>query len=531
MSHTGIAGDPRGNMDRFVSHYLLRLDAKGRVRSRPLSLGAGARWLRWPLLLSGARPAGGGRGRDALLTEIEQLIASFPPFSEEREQFHTRALRDQRDTEDRRRGPGDLDRRAEDHAGIMEAVAFVGLGHKFQIWEPGPLPRAARGGHREGARAEEAAGRPERRRERARSTGMMAGSDGGNRLSLADWPVTFPCSPPGARAPRRRATAASISTAPSAPAAIRARILDAAGCARDRHRPRPERDRARRRLVEQRRRPARRWCEDALLRRSTTSRGEAASRRSTASCSTSASPRCSSTRPSAASRSAATARSTCAWASEGPSAADVVNCRERSAISPTIIFLLGEERHSRAHRPRHRRRRARSSRSRPPARSPISSRAWCAHEPGEIHPATRTFQALRIFVNDELGELADGAGGGGAHSEARRAAGGGVVPFAGRPHREDVLRRARPRRRRLAPCCRRRRHAAADLQRADEKAGRRRRGRDRRQSARALGQAARRRAHRRAAARRRSRDLLPRLPALADVMTGALMLCACSTSS
>ena len=26
-------------------------------------------------------------------------------------------------------------------------------------------------------------------------------------------------------------------------------------------------------------------------------------------------------------------------------------------------------------------------------------------KPGEIHPATRTFQALRIFVNDELGEL------------------------------------------------------------------------------------------------------------------------------
>ena len=26
-------------------------------------------------------------------------------------------------------------------------------------------------------------------------------------------------------------------------------------------------------------------------------------------------------------------------------------------------------------------------------------------KPGEVHPATRTFQALRMFVNDELGEL------------------------------------------------------------------------------------------------------------------------------
>jgi 16S rRNA (cytosine1402-N4)-methyltransferase len=28
-------------------------------------------------------------------------------------------------------------------------------------------------------------------------------------------------------------------------------------------------------------------------------------------------------------------------------------------------------------------------------------------KPGQIHPATRTFQALRIFVNEELNELAD----------------------------------------------------------------------------------------------------------------------------
>ncbi len=30
-----------------------------------------------------------------------------------------------------------LSEQLKSHAGIAEAVSFVGLGHKFQIWEPG----------------------------------------------------------------------------------------------------------------------------------------------------------------------------------------------------------------------------------------------------------------------------------------------------------------------------------------------------------------------------------------------------------
>ena len=71
-----------------------------------------------------------------------------------------------------------------------------------------------------------------------------------------------------------------------------------------------------------------------------------------------------------------------------------------------IIYILGEERHSRG-----------------VARAIVNARAQGRIEttkaladivasvvhakPHEIHPATRTFQALRIFVNDELGELAE----------------------------------------------------------------------------------------------------------------------------
>ena len=91
---------------------------------------------------------------------------------------------------------------------------------------------------------------------------------------------------------------------------------------------------------------------------------------------------------------------------EGPSAADVVaHASERDLAA--IIATLGEERHARA--VARAIVRARQERPIPTTRALADLVGGVVHaRAGAIHPATRTFQALRIFVNDELAELAHG---------------------------------------------------------------------------------------------------------------------------
>lgn len=87
----------------------------------------------------------------------------------------------------------------------------------------------------------------------------------------------------------------------------------------------------------------------------------------------------------------------------GPTAADVV-ARAAERDLADAIYIFGEERHSRA-----------VARAIVGARKehPITTTRQLADivarvvrsKPGDIHPATRTFQALRILVNEELDEL------------------------------------------------------------------------------------------------------------------------------
>lgn len=89
----------------------------------------------------------------------------------------------------------------------------------------------------------------------------------------------------------------------------------------------------------------------------------------------------------------------------GPSAADVVNAAEAEHLS-RIIFVLGEERKARAIANAIVKARSEAPILTTHALVRAIERATGRQRPQDrIHPATRTFQALRIYVNRELEEL------------------------------------------------------------------------------------------------------------------------------
>ena len=192
--------------------------------------------------------------------------------------------------------------------------------------------------------------------------------------------------------------------------------------------------------------------------------------------------------------------------------------RQASAISPTS-FSCSARNAIRALSPAPSSRRARKAPIDDHARARRYRRLGGAFAPGDIHPATRTFQALRIFVNDELGELAAAL----AAAERVLKPGGRLVAVsfhsledrivktsspdaakarAGSRHAPEVE-RPQPTFRMLT-----KRPVTAD----DEEVARNPRARS------AKLRAAERTAG--AGARRRHADLLPRLPSLADVVRG-----------
>jgi len=124
-------------MDRFVSNFTHRLDSKGRV-SIPATFRAvlardGFEGLYvHPALDAPALDAGG----NTLLAEIDAFLSTLPPYSDERDHLSTALFGTSEILKVDPEGRVILTESVKAHAGIGEFVAFVGLGPKFQIWEP-----------------------------------------------------------------------------------------------------------------------------------------------------------------------------------------------------------------------------------------------------------------------------------------------------------------------------------------------------------------------------------------------------------
>jgi len=95
---------------------------------------------------------------------------------------------------------------------------------------------------------------------------------------------------------------------------------------------------------------------------------------------------------------------------QGVSAADVVNTFDEGDLA-RIIAVYGEEKRARAVARAIVKAREAELFERTLALADTVARVIGRRPQDRIHPATRTFQALRIYVNDELGELARGLSG------------------------------------------------------------------------------------------------------------------------
>ncbi|MCC0012003.1 MAG: division/cell wall cluster transcriptional repressor MraZ [Rhodobiaceae bacterium] len=125
-------------MERFVSSFRNKVDGKGRVSVPAVFRGVLARQghsvlYAYPSPGAPALDCGGQR----LIDEISVLLEGLPPYSDERDllsvELFGRCEELRVDGDGRIVLPDDL--RA--HAGIEGEAVMVGLGHKFQIWEPG----------------------------------------------------------------------------------------------------------------------------------------------------------------------------------------------------------------------------------------------------------------------------------------------------------------------------------------------------------------------------------------------------------
>ena len=129
-------------MERFVSTFTNKIDAKGRV-SIPApfravlecdgyALGGAGGIYCYPALEAPALDAGGER----LAKKIDGLLSGLPDYSDERDELSVALYGDVHIIAIDQDGRIVLPEALRAHAGLSTHVAFVGLGTKFQMWEP-----------------------------------------------------------------------------------------------------------------------------------------------------------------------------------------------------------------------------------------------------------------------------------------------------------------------------------------------------------------------------------------------------------
>ena len=129
-------------MDRFVSTFTNKIDGKGRV-SIPATFRAvlgrdaysgseGGGVYCYPSLDAPALDAGGER----LAQKIDGLLSGLPDYSDERDQLSVALYSDVQVLNIDGDGRIVLPPALRQQAGITTEATFVGMGDKFQIWEP-----------------------------------------------------------------------------------------------------------------------------------------------------------------------------------------------------------------------------------------------------------------------------------------------------------------------------------------------------------------------------------------------------------
>ncbi len=129
-------------MDRFVSTFTNKIDAKGRV-SVPASFravlerdgytqGSTGGIYCYPSLDAPALDAGG----QSLARKIDGLLDGLPDYSDERDELSVALYGDVQILAIDQDGRIVLPEGLRAHAGLSGHVTFVGLGAKFQMWEP-----------------------------------------------------------------------------------------------------------------------------------------------------------------------------------------------------------------------------------------------------------------------------------------------------------------------------------------------------------------------------------------------------------